>query len=265
MPERSVREDAMVRGLDIFRDYFRDYQDHYVLIGGAACDVLMADAGLEFRATKDLDIVLCVEVLNAEFGQHFWRFIEEGGYRQREMGSGDKEYYRFVEPAEQTFPIMIELFSRRPDEIELFGEAHLTPVPVDEDISSLSAILLDDDYYQCLLEGKQVIDGICLLKPEYILAFKVRAYLDMKSQPAGTTWATDGKIRKHRADIFRLFGLLSSDLTVVAPEAVKEDLRDFIAVMQSDKTLEIRDLGIRSRTLDEVLGSLRNIFQLENG
>jgi hypothetical protein len=27
-----------------------------VLIGGGACDVLMEEAGLEFRATKDLDL-----------------------------------------------------------------------------------------------------------------------------------------------------------------------------------------------------------------
>lgn len=28
----------MVKGLDRFRDYFRDFTDQYVLIGGAACD-----------------------------------------------------------------------------------------------------------------------------------------------------------------------------------------------------------------------------------
>ena len=29
----------MVRGLDVFRDFFADYRDCYVLIGGSACDV----------------------------------------------------------------------------------------------------------------------------------------------------------------------------------------------------------------------------------
>ena len=27
----------MVRGLDIFRDYFKDYTDKYILIGGEDC------------------------------------------------------------------------------------------------------------------------------------------------------------------------------------------------------------------------------------
>ena len=29
----------MVKGLDRFRDYFRDFTDQYILIGGAACDI----------------------------------------------------------------------------------------------------------------------------------------------------------------------------------------------------------------------------------
>jgi hypothetical protein len=42
---------------------------------------------------------------------------------------------------------MLELFSRTPDALHLSDEAHLTPIPVDEGQSSLSAILLDDGYY----------------------------------------------------------------------------------------------------------------------
>ena len=28
----------MVRGLEIFRSFFKEYVDNYILIGGAACD-----------------------------------------------------------------------------------------------------------------------------------------------------------------------------------------------------------------------------------
>ena len=31
----------MVKGLDTFRKYFVDYEEQYVLIGGAAFDILM--------------------------------------------------------------------------------------------------------------------------------------------------------------------------------------------------------------------------------
>jgi hypothetical protein len=48
----------MVNGLEHFRKYFAPYVDQYVLIGGTACTVIMQEAWLDFRATKDLDIVL---------------------------------------------------------------------------------------------------------------------------------------------------------------------------------------------------------------
>ena len=43
--------------------------------------------------------------------------------------------------------------------IQLPEDAVLTPLPMDEDISSLSAILLDDDYYEFLKQGKVTVDG----------------------------------------------------------------------------------------------------------
>ena len=34
----------------------------------------------EFRASKDLDIVPCVEALNVAFVTAFWTFVDRGGY-----------------------------------------------------------------------------------------------------------------------------------------------------------------------------------------
>ena len=61
----------MVRGLDLFRKHFDSYADQFILIGGTAATLAMEQAGLEFRATKDLDIVLHIEVLNPAFGTAF--------------------------------------------------------------------------------------------------------------------------------------------------------------------------------------------------
>lgn len=54
-----------MRGLDIFRKRFSKYPDRYVLIGGTACDIALGAAGIAYRATRDLDIVLCIEALKA--------------------------------------------------------------------------------------------------------------------------------------------------------------------------------------------------------
>lgn len=69
-----------VYGMDKFREAFADVPDSYALIGGSACDLIMADIGLSFRATKDLDIVMLADRPAHEFGQALWNFVRDGGY-----------------------------------------------------------------------------------------------------------------------------------------------------------------------------------------
>lgn len=45
----------MVKGLDKFREYFADFSEQYVQIGGAGCDRSFKEGGADFRATKDLN------------------------------------------------------------------------------------------------------------------------------------------------------------------------------------------------------------------
>jgi hypothetical protein len=44
----------MVRGINIFKKYFEEYHDNYVIIGGTACDLIIDEAGFTPRATKDI-------------------------------------------------------------------------------------------------------------------------------------------------------------------------------------------------------------------
>lgn len=39
----------MVKGLDKFREYFVDFSEQYVLIGGAACDISFNEVGADFN------------------------------------------------------------------------------------------------------------------------------------------------------------------------------------------------------------------------
>ena len=70
----------MVKGLDIFQKWFRGFEDQYVLIGGTAAHITLSQEGLDFRATKDLDIVLHVEAMTPDFGRRFWEFVRAGSY-----------------------------------------------------------------------------------------------------------------------------------------------------------------------------------------
>ncbi len=251
---------AAIRGLTNFRDHFAGFEAEYVLIGGVASHLALDQAGLEFRATKDLDIVLCAEALSAEFVRRFWVFVGAGKYEVQERSDGKKQFYRFKKPENAEYPFMLELFCRKPDEIELDAEGHLTPVPMDEEISSLSAILLDDDYYACIKRGRTVIDGVSILGPEYVLLFKARAWLDLSKRKASGEKVDSKHIKKHRNDVFRLFPLLSENQRVESAASIRDDMKEFVGAMRAEQGLDIARLG-NVRNLNEVLAEMRSIYQ----
>src|SRR5262245_10347945 len=104
----------MVVGLQKFREFFVGHESQYAILGGTACDLLLGGAGLPFRGTKDIDMVICVEVIDVAFVAKFKNFLDAGGYQARERSNGKKEFYRFHKPTDKNFPFMIELFSRKP-------------------------------------------------------------------------------------------------------------------------------------------------------
>jgi hypothetical protein len=252
----------MVRGLDMFKSHFEAFSDRYVLIGGTACSLAMEDAGLEFRATKDLDIVLCVEALDGDFVGAFWDFIRKGKYKIQEKSSGRKQFYRFMKPEDDTYPVMIELFSRVPDALTISEDSHLTPIPMDEEVSSLSAILLDDEYYDFIHEGKQETDGLPVAGPTYLIPLKAKAWLDLtKRREAGE--AIDQKdINKHKNDVFRLYQIIDPALSIDLPGSIAENLRDFLNRVEESKSVDLKSLGLRRTTLDEVIANLRSIYRI---
>lgn len=103
----------MMRGIDKFRKCFEGHGGEYVLIGGGACNLLFGEAGQDFRATKDLDLVLLVEALTPEFGRVFWDFVRAGGYENRQKSSGEPQFYRFSKPKDPAYPAMLEPFARK--------------------------------------------------------------------------------------------------------------------------------------------------------
>lgn len=168
--------------LDLFKNYFRGYENEYVIIGGAACEMLMSQKNLSFRATKDIDMVLIVESLTKDFGETFWDFIKKADYQFMNKGTGLAQFYRFSHPKSKEYPSMIELFSKSQNWISENINSQIIPIHIDDNISSLSAILLNEDYYEFLKRGKTIIDGLSVLKAEYIIPFKAKAWIDLSEK-----------------------------------------------------------------------------------
>ena len=215
----------MVRGMESFIRRFRDYADCYTIIGGAACDILMTEADTEFRATRDIDMILIMEARYREFVTAFWEYILEGGYRFGWKNSDKVHFYRFTEP-KAGYPFMIELFSREPDDIEHIP-AGIVPLHIDDDTSSLSAILLNDDYYQFMLEGRKTVSGVSVLDVEHLIPFKMYAWLDLKDRKTKGEHVNERDLKKHKYDVFRLLRIADTDLQIEVSGLVRESVGRF--------------------------------------
>lgn len=251
----------MVKGLEIFADHFKDHTDKFILIGGTACDLAMSQMGLGFRATKDLDIVLVIEVLNSSFSACFWDFIKQGGYQNLQKSSGKKVFYRFYAPSNEDYPYMLELLSRKPDALAIPHGRHLARIPIADDCSSLSAILLADDYYQFIFSGIQPTEGLRFLNAEHLIPLKAKAHLDLLERKRQLQPVKSDDIKKHKNDIFRLFQIMTPASSVALTASIAGDLKQFCDLMSEDPP-DLKSLGIKMDAL-EVIARLRTIYNLE--
>lgn len=248
----------MVIGLDIFKKYFEKYPDNYVIIGGTACDLILDKAGFTPRATKDIDIILIVEALNADFVKQFWQFVKDGNYERREKSVEARKYYRFLKPENKDFPKQIELFSRKPDMIDLGEDDHLTPIPVDDDLSSLSAILLNDDYYNYIIEHSVFEDGVRMANIEALICLKAKAYLEITERLAHSGKEDRKHLSKHKSDVFRLALMLTIEDNFPLPESIYYQMQAFLAAITEnlpDKAIfkEMGAVNVNAKTLFDQL------------
>ena len=216
----------MVTGIDSFKEWFKGSEEQYAIIGGTASYILMTEEGLDFHATKDIDLVLIIQAVDANFGKKFWE---------------------------------IELFTRKLDAIQLPEDAVLTPLPMDEDISSLSAILLDDDYYEFLKQGKVTVDGVTVLDAAYLIPFKAKAWMDLTNRKAAGEHVDNKNIKKHKNDVFRLTELIDPTVKIMAPQGVYTDVQEFVQRMQNE-SVDMKQLGLIGRTKDRILDELKDLY-----
>ena len=250
----------MVTGIDSFKKWFKGSEEQYAIIGGTACDILMMEEGLDFRSTKDIDLVLIIEAVDANFGKKFWEYIKQAGYEHCNKSLGVPQFYRFSHPISNQYPAMIELFTRKLDAIQLPKDAVLTPLPMDDNISSLSAILLDNDYYEFLKRGKVVVDGVTVLDAAYLIPFKAKAWMDLTDRKAAGEHVESKNIKKHKNDVFRLTELIDTTAKIVAPQGVYADIQEFIYRMKNEN-VNIEQLGVVGRTKEKILEELKVMYE----
>ena len=246
----------MVRGLQLFSAWFEKYTDQFILIGGTAASLAMNAAGVEFRQTKDLDIVIHVEVLKSEFITKFLEFIKAGQYEIKLSGVHGKPcLYRFQKPADDEFPYMIELFARASIGLEIAFGHKLTPLRTEDLVSSLSAILLDDDYYKFILENRVITEGLPVIAAVGLIPLKALAWLNLKESKEAGEQIDSRDIKKHLNHIEKISLLLAPNFTVDISGKIRSDLSRLI--------VELKKLEYSEKNYSILTNRLRLTYGLE--
>ncbi|MCM0685659.1 hypothetical protein [Akkermansia massiliensis] len=227
----------LIEKIEHFRQAVHGHENSCILIGGAACSLWYADKEPSFHATGDLDIVLVVEALSEEFVESFHTYIIQSGYAVREKTLPDNTsrriMYRFSNPADTRVPSQLELLSKKGELLRLEKNQKICPVKIDDIYTGLSCIMMDDAYYQFLLGGRSVKNGIPCALPSTLIILKIKAVLNLLHQyetrgnsPQGSNESITN-IRKHRNDVFLLLIGLSGEDCISLPDSIASDVLEF--------------------------------------
>lgn len=225
----------MIHGLNHFKARFSTFSENFILVGGVAAHLQLEEAGAaRVRPTKDLDIVLMMKP-SEDFLKSLKLYISEGEYEIQKGDNDHATFYRFQKPKKAEFPLMIELFATADKNFELFDKQHIIPISTPKEVESLSAILLDDEYFELIQSYAVLKDGINLINERALIPFKAKAYLEIKERKEDSKhW------KKHRGDIINLTVMfLTEDSKVELKGKVRAHFEQFMSQFRAELTPEI--------------------------
>jgi len=252
---------ARPHGFDHFCNYLKGLEAHYVIIGGGAASILLDDEGLEFRITKDVDLVILTR--SKELNERMLTYIKVGGYKTKEASDGSPRYYRFKAPDDKDCPAMIEIFARNEFSLEIQEGQYVIPLK-ENSSEQLSAILLDDEYFDLIKRNLTTSEsGIPLINAVANICLKARAHRELSARrQAGDNTAEEKAIQKHLKDIWRLGATLKGKENSALTGAPATDVANALTkldAMSEDQCKQIME-NIPGANMKIIMGFLKTVF-----
>ena len=244
----------MIQGITNFTDYFKEYNDDYVVIGGLATAMIMNDLGFVARATKDIDLVV-ISKNNEKFILRLLSFIKVAGYKtkQRTVNSSKHNLFRFLDSEDKTYPEQIELFAIHDEDSAIVKDSHIIPITTPEFYNYLSAILLDKDYFELLIEHTTNIDGLHVATPEVLIPLKIHAHINLLKE-------SHPDAKKHLTDVIRLATMLDEETKVILKDNPKKDYLDFLPLLEAVEPNTIRNV-LKSAGVGRLQTSIKELLE----
>jgi len=226
----------VIQGIETFKEFFHDFQEDYVIIGGLATAMVMHDLGFIFRATKDIDLVV-ISTDNEAFLKRILHFIDEANYKTKQRTNHDTKHnlFRFCDSDDKSYPEQLELFAMHQEDSSITTNQYIIPIETPESYNYLSAILLDRDYYNLLTQHTTNIDGLHVATVEVLIPLKIHAHLNLMNGEHHY----DGK---HLKDIIRLSTLLEGDEKVQLTGMPSKDFKDFLPIFNELEDDRVRNI-----------------------
>ena len=243
-------------GLSHFENYFKDFRDHYVVVGGFAT-LMLLDKQLEGhgKATHDIDLVLLTNA-SVEMSQQIKSYITEGGYSIQKGQEDAFLYYRFFAPKVKWFAKEIEIFASNEQNLQLDVHQRIIPIDPKEGLYSLSAIMLDGEYFEMIKNNIDYSNQVPCTNTLATIMLKISAFYDLKARG-------DDKWKKHRRDIIKLALILTGEEHIELKGRMVADVKLFMKHIDELNDKMIKQItgmnGIFQRDIAEVL---RGVFKV---
>lgn len=252
---------ARPHGFDHFCDTLKGLEADYVIIGGGAAAILMDDEGLEFRATKDVDLVVLGH--SDELIIRILAYIKDGSYKIKEATETTPKYYRFKEPSKKECPAMIEIFARNELKLQLEEGQYIIPIKSDS-AEKLSAILLDDEYFDLIRKNLVTSEsGIILINAIANICLKARAHRELfERRESGDKTVDEKSIQKHLKDIWRLAAVLTGEEIIDLDGSPQHDIASAIEKLSKLPESQFKQVteNIPGMKMDTIMVTLKKVF-----
>jgi len=240
-------------GLNHFEEYFKDFRESYVVVGGFAT-LMLLEKQLEGhgKVTQDIDLVL-LTTASVEMAQKIKAYVKEGEYTIQKGEKDNFSYYRFVNPKVENFAKEIELFAVNDQALLLDEEQRIIPIDPEEGLYSLSAIMLDNEYFEMIKNNIDNSNRVPCTNTLATIMLKISAFYDLKSRG-------DDKWKKHRRDILKLVLLLTGEEQLELKGRMVGDVELFMEHLKTLDDKMIKNItsmvGIRQSDIYEVLSGV---------
>jgi hypothetical protein len=240
-------------GLNHFEEYFKDFRESYVVVGGFAT-LMLLEKQLEGhgKVTQDIDLVL-LTTASVKMAQKIKAYVREGEYTIQKGQKDNFSYYRFVNPKVESFAKEIELFAVNDYALLLDEGQRIIPIDPEEGLYSLSAIILDHEYFEMIKNNIDNSNRVPCTNTLATIMLKISAFYDLKSRG-------DDKWKKHRRDILKLVLLLTGEEHLELNGRMVEDVELFMEHLATLDDKMIKNItsmvGIRQSDIYEALSGV---------